>query len=61
MSYDWSASDRANSLLHTRQNLKLQLLKNAQTETQSFGATVDERLEKIKQWLGSEVNLSIEL
>ena len=61
MSYDWSASDRANSLLHTRQNLKLQLLKNAQTETQSFGATVDVRLEKIKQWLGSEVNLSIEL
>lgn len=61
MSYEWSASDRANSLLHTRSNLKLQLLKNAQNETKLFGVTVEERFDKVKQWLGSEVSLSIEL
>lgn len=61
MSYEWSASDRANSLLHTRKNLKLQLLKDAEQETQLFDVTVDERLDKIKQWLGSDTNLSIEL
>lgn len=61
MSYEWSASDRANSLLHTRKSLKLQLLKDADQETQLFGVTVDERLDKIKQWLGSDINLSIEL
>ncbi len=61
MSYEWSNSDRLAGLLHTRKNLKLQPLKKAQDETKLFDVTVDERLEKIKQWLGSEVSLSIEL
>ena len=60
MSYEWSASDKLAGLLHTRRNLKLQLLKEAQDETKLFGVTVDERLEKIRQWLGPGVNLTLE-
>lgn len=59
MSYEWNAEDRAASRLHTRRNLKLQPLGGATEETKLFGLSVKERSGKVRQWLGSDVKLTI--
>lgn len=58
MSYEWSAAERQAQRLEARHNLTLQPLKNAQTTTQLFGVTVDERTAKIREWLGSSVEIA---
>lgn len=60
MSYEWSAADRAASNLAARRNLKLQPLADAEAETKLFGVSVDERAQKIRQWLGRGVEMTIQ-
>lgn len=59
MSYEWSAADKAAQNMSARRNLKLQPLANAQAETQLFGVTVEERTAKLRDWLGSSVDVKI--
>ncbi len=59
MSYEWSAADRAASRLHTRSNLQLKPLSEAQAETELFGASVEERSQKLREWLGGSVEVII--
>ncbi len=60
MSYSWSADDRAANNLLARDNLALQLLKNADRDIQSMfpGASAAERLQFIKDTIGNEVTVS---
>lgn len=59
MSYEWSAADRAASRLETRRNLQLKPLSESQAETGLFGVTVEERSQKLREWLGDEVVIKI--
>lgn len=59
MSYQWSDTDRAAERLDLRTDLKLQLLKDAKKETAHFGVSIEERYNKIRSWLGQEVELKI--
>jgi len=56
MSYRWPASNNS----HNRYDPKLKPLKDAQAETALFDTTVEERFEKVRQWLGTEVEIAIE-
>lgn len=59
MSYEWSEADKAAENLLARQNLKLQPLQNAGGETQLFGVTVEERAARLREWLGTGVEMTI--
>lgn len=59
MSYEWSAADRAASRLHTRRNLQLKPLADAEAEVGLFGVNVEERSQKLREWLGSSVEVKI--
>lgn len=58
MSYEWSEADRLADNLLARRNLKLSPLKDAHQETALFGLTVQERLDKVRSWLGDEVPIT---
>ena len=60
MSYEWSAADRHAQRLLARRNLTLQPLKDATKGTQLHGVSVDERMTKVRQWLGGKVPIVIE-
>lgn len=55
MSYRWDASAKASNRLDLRYDLKLKLLKNSQEEVKLFDTTIDERTQKVQQWLGNKV------
>lgn len=59
MSYEWSAADKAANRSLARNSLKLQPLKEAVEKTKLFGTTVEERTEKVHQWLGKDVEITI--
>lgn len=60
MSYEWSAADRQAQRLLARRNLTLQPLKDAARGTSLHGVSVDERMNKVRQWLGAKVPVTIE-
>lgn len=61
MSYEWSVADRAAHRLLARRQLRLQPLKDAVAETALFGVSVEERRQKLRQWLGADITeLTIE-
>ena len=60
MSYEWSPADRQAQNLLARRNLKLQPLKQAANETKLHGTTVEERLAKVRQWLGGTAKVVVE-
>lgn len=60
MSYEWSAADRQAQRLLARRNLTLQPLKDAARGTSLHGVSVDEQMNKVRQWLGAKVPVTIE-
>lgn len=57
MSYEWSASDRQASRLETRRNFRLEPLNQAEEGAAQLGVTIEERRQKLRQWLGNNVKL----
>ncbi len=59
MSYDWSTADRAAEKLDTRSNLRLQLLKNADSQIKAMfpGETTATRLDFVRKTLGTAVTV----
>lgn len=59
MSYEWSAADQRAQRLEARRNLRLQPLASAGQEVRLFGVTADERRQKLHEWLGNSVEMTI--